>query len=85
MIRLARLSVSRPKTALVSWAVVTVVLALIGTGVSESLSPSIVVVPGTESSRAQALTNAQFGPTQLIPILLQGPAEELNKQGPKLK
>jgi RND superfamily putative drug exporter len=63
---------------------VAVLLALIGLGVSKSLSPSIVVVPGTESSRAQHLTDAQFGPTQLVPILLQGPTEQLNKQGPKL-
>ena len=84
MIRLARLSISRPGAALAAWAVVAIALAVIGLGVAKSLSPSIVVVPGTESSRAQQLTNAQFGPTQLVPILLQGPAKELNRQGPKL-
>jgi len=63
---------------------VAVALGAIGLGVSHSLSPSIVVVPGTESSRAQALANAQFGPTQLVPILLQGPAAQLNRQGPRL-
>ncbi|HEY8303469.1 MAG TPA: hypothetical protein VIG42_02655, partial [Solirubrobacteraceae bacterium] len=84
MLRLARLSISRPRGALAAWAIVAVLLALIGLGVSKSLSPSIVVVPGTESSRAQHLTDAQFGPTQLVPILLQGPTEQLDKQGPKL-
>ncbi len=84
MLRLARLSIGRPRGALAAWAIVAVLLALIGLGVSKSLSPTIVVVPGTESSRAQHLTDAQFGPTQLVPILLQGPTEQLNTQGPKL-
>jgi putative drug exporter of the RND superfamily len=84
MLRLARLSIGRPRGALAAWGIVAVLLALIGLGVSKSLSPTIVVVPGTESSRAQHLTDAQFGPTQLVPILLQGPSEQLNKQGPKL-
>ncbi|MGH2879104.1 MAG: MMPL family transporter [Solirubrobacteraceae bacterium] len=84
MIRLARLSIDRPKAALVAWALVAIALALVGLGVAKSLSPTIIVVPGTESSRAQHLTDAQFGPSQLVPILLQGPASELNKQGPKL-
>jgi X-X-X-Leu-X-X-Gly heptad repeat protein len=63
---------------------VAVVLGAIGLGVSHSLSPTIVVVPGAESSRAQALANAQFGPTQLVPILLQGSSTDLNRQGPRL-
>jgi RND superfamily putative drug exporter len=84
MIRLARVSIDRPRAALAAWAVVAVALALVGLGVAKSVSPTIVVVPGTESSRAQHLTDAQFGPSQLVPILLQGPSAELNKQGPKL-
>lgn len=41
-------------------------------------------MPGTQSSRATQLANATFGPSQLIPILLEGPKAQLNKQGPKL-
>ena len=84
MFRLARLSIARPKAALLAWGLVAVALSLIGLGVSHSLSPSIVVVPGTESSRAQQLANAQFGPTQLVPILLEGPSAQLNREGPRL-
>ncbi|MGO9319274.1 MAG: MMPL family transporter [Solirubrobacteraceae bacterium] len=84
MIRLARVSIRRPKAALLAWGALAVVLTLIGLGVSHSLSPSIVVVPGTESSRAQQLANAHFGPTQLVPILLQGPSAQLERQGPRL-
>ncbi len=64
--------------------VVAIVLGAIGLGVSHSLSPTIVVVPGTESSRAQTLTNARFGSTQLVPILLRGPSAALDREGPRL-
>ena len=84
MLKLARISVKHPKLALGAWSVVAVVLVLIGLGVSHSLSPSVTVVPGTQSSRAQQLENARFGPSQLVPILLQGPTAQLDKQGPAL-
>jgi RND superfamily putative drug exporter len=84
MITLARLSIRRPKTAIAAWLVVAVALTLIGLGVSNTLSPSITVVPGTQSSSAERLANAQFGPSQLVPILLEGPKAQLNRQGPKL-
>jgi putative drug exporter of the RND superfamily len=84
VIGLARLSIARPKLSLAVWALVALALGLIGLGVAKSLSPTIVVVPGSESSRAQQLSEARFGPTQLVPILLEGPAAALDRQGPKL-
>ncbi len=84
MISLAKLSIRRPKASLIAWLITGIVLSLIGLGVSKSLSPSITVVPGTQSSRAQQLGNAQFGPTQLVPILLVGPKPQLDRQGPVL-
>jgi putative drug exporter of the RND superfamily len=84
MVSLARLSIRRPKLALAVWLVVGVGLTLIGLGVSSSMSPSVTIVPGTQSSRAQQLANAQFGPTQLVPILLEGPKAQLDRQGPAL-
>jgi RND superfamily putative drug exporter len=84
MITLARFSIRRPKTALLVWLVVAGALTAIGLGVSSTLSPTITVVPGTQSSRALELGKAQFGPTQLVPILLEGPQSQLNRQGPAL-
>ena len=84
MISLARFSIRRPKAALAAWLVVAVALSVVGFGVAGSLSPSITVVSGTQSSRAQQLASAQFGPTQLVPILLEGPKPQLDRQGPKL-
>jgi putative drug exporter of the RND superfamily len=84
MLSLAKFSIKRPKAALAGWLIAGIALSLIGFGVAHSLSPSVTVVPGTESARAQKLANAQFGPTQLVPILLEGPKAQLNKTGPKL-
>jgi len=84
MVQLARLSINRPRAALLGWGALALALSVIGLGVAHSLTPSIVVVPGTESSRAQQLIDARFGPTQLVPILLQGPRGKLETQGPRL-
>ncbi|HUN78276.1 MAG TPA: MMPL family transporter [Solirubrobacteraceae bacterium] len=87
MLRLASLSIRRPLAALIVATVVAVALAAIGLGVDHSLSPSIVIVPGSESSRAAHLYEARFGPSELVPILLQstpGEVAKLESQGPAL-
>ncbi|HEX6743937.1 MAG TPA: MMPL family transporter [Solirubrobacteraceae bacterium] len=84
MIALARLSLRRPVLALLAWTAVAVALGAVGFGVAHQLSPSILVVPGSESARAEHLANAQFGPSQLTPILLRGPQGTLDRQGPAL-
>ncbi|MBI5105278.1 MAG: MMPL family transporter [Solirubrobacterales bacterium] len=84
MLRLARFSISRPRTALALWAAFAVALSLIGLGVSDALSPSKAVIPGTDSARAVHLADAQFGPSQLVPVLLEGPQKEVDRQGPIL-
>jgi hypothetical protein len=76
------MAIRRPVPALAIALAVVLALAGLGLGVSHRLSPSIVVVAGTESSRAQHLTDAQFGPGVLVPILLEGPPAELDRQGP---
>src|SRR5512132_3221646 len=84
MIALARLSLRRPVLALLAWTALVVALGGVGFGVAHQLSPSILVVPGSESARAEHLANAQFGPSQLTPILLRGPKATLDRQGPVL-
>ena len=81
---LAKLSARAPKSALAALVIVAVALSLIGLGAAKTSSPSVNVVPGTESARAQTLATAQFGPSQLAPILLEGPTASLDRQGPAL-
>ena len=84
MIRLARFSTRRPFVAFAIWLAVAAALAAIGLGVSYSLSPTIVVVPGSETARAEHLAESNFGPSVLVPVMLEGPKAELDKQGPAL-
>jgi putative drug exporter of the RND superfamily len=84
MIRLARFSTRRPFVSLALWLAVAAALTAIGLGVSSSLSPTIVVVPGSETARAEHLAESNFGPSVLVPVMLEGPKAELDKQGPAL-
>jgi RND superfamily putative drug exporter len=60
------------------------VLAVLGLGLDGRLSPSSLSIPGTEASRANAMLEAHFGPSAPFPILLQGPAAAIDRQGPRL-
>jgi RND superfamily putative drug exporter len=84
MIALAKFSLRRPVLALLAWTALAVALGAVGYGLEHRLSPSILVVPGSESARAEHLANAQFGPSQLTPILLRGPQATLDREGPVL-
>lgn len=73
-----------PKRVLVAWVVVLVALAVVGGGVQGHLRPAGIVLAGTGSAKAQKLTNRAFGGAITIPILLQGPASQVGKQGRRL-
>jgi RND superfamily putative drug exporter len=65
-------------------AFVLLVLGVIGTGVEGKLDPTTLNVPGTASSQANELAREHFGESAPFAILLEGPAAELDKQGPAL-
>jgi RND superfamily putative drug exporter len=84
VLHLARIAVRHPKATLAGWVVFAAVMVAVGLNVAGGLSPQVTVVAGSESSRAQTLADSRFGPSVLVPIMLQGPARQLNAQGPKL-
>lgn len=84
MLRLARSSIRHPRAALLTWTILAGVLTVIGLGISSTLSPTNTTVAGSQSSRAQHLAETEFGPSVLVPILLEGPARDLDRQGPVL-
>jgi RND superfamily putative drug exporter len=65
-------------------AVLLVVLGVIGTGVEGRLDPTTLDVPGTASSRANAMLREHFGDSAPFAILLRGPAAAIDRQGPQL-
>lgn len=84
MMRLAEQSIRLPKRTLAFWLIVTAALAFAAFGIRDVLAPSQTVIPGTQSARAEQMARDQFGPSVLVPILLRGPAVQLDAQGPKL-
>jgi putative drug exporter of the RND superfamily len=65
-------------------ALLLLALGLIGTGVESRLDPTTLDVPGTESSRGDELLREHFGDSAPFAILLRGPADALDRQGPRL-
>lgn len=82
--RLAQLSIRHPRTTLAAWLVLVLGLGVLGSRIEGRFAPSILVPKGTESARAQKLADSYFGDSVLTPIMLAGPASQLDRQGPAL-
>lgn len=76
--------VGRPWRVLAVSALVVAVLGFLGIGLEDKLSPSSLSIPGTSSQRANDLLREHFGDTAPFVVLLEGPPEELDRQGPAL-
>jgi RND superfamily putative drug exporter len=74
----------RSWTILIAWGAAIVVLTFLGRGITERLAPMSLEVPGTPSSRAEAILRAKFGNTIPIAILLRGPPGQVDAQGRRL-
>jgi putative drug exporter of the RND superfamily len=77
-------SLRHPRATLLVAFLAIVGLALVARGVEDKLRPTSPAIPGTESSRGNELLNEHFGDTAPFAILLQGPAVEIDAQGPRL-
>jgi len=73
-----------PKSVLAVAAVLLASLAAIGVGVEDRLDPTTLDVPGTESLRAGEMAREHFGDSAPFAILLRGPSEAIDRQGPRL-
>jgi RND superfamily putative drug exporter len=73
-----------PREILLIAGIVLAALAVIGTGVDSRLDPTTLDVPGSASAEANQMLEEHFGPSAPFAILLQGPAEALEEQGPRL-
>jgi putative drug exporter of the RND superfamily len=63
---------------------IIVALAILGRGVADELRPVSIAIESTESGRAGKLLEEHFGDTAPFAILLQGPPNALDRQGPEL-
>lgn len=60
------------------------ILGILGIGLESKLSPTSLEIPGTPSAKATALLRKHFGDSAPFVILLRGPSQQLDRQGPKL-
>jgi RND superfamily putative drug exporter len=60
------------------------VLGFVGRDVESKLNPTSLDVPGTDANVANKMLEKYFGDSAPFAILLQGPPEQIEKQGPKL-
>ena len=74
----------RSWSILIAWAAAIIMLALLGSGLGGRLAPMSLAVPGTPSSRAEAMLTSEFGNTVPIAVLLRGPPAEVDLQGQRL-
>lgn len=82
--RLAQICIRHPRATLATWLVLVLGLGVLGSRIEGQFAPSILVPKGTESARAQKLADSYFGDSVLTPIMLVGPARQLDEQGPAL-
>jgi RND superfamily putative drug exporter len=80
----APLSARHPKRVLAVCAVIVAFLAVLGFGVQDKLSPTSLDIGGTPSFKANNLLKEHFGDTALFAVLLQGPKQEIDRQGPEV-
>src|SRR4051812_27580996 len=78
----ARFAVRHAVWVLVGWVVIVAAFGLIGRGVEGKVQPSLLFVPGTESSHWRDIRQGSFN-EELI-VLLVGPPREIDRQGPQL-
>ena len=60
------------------------VLGVVGLGVEDKLDPLNLTIDGTGSARGEELAEEHFGDATQFAVLLTGPAEEIDRQGPPL-
>jgi RND superfamily putative drug exporter len=82
--RLSGAAIARPRAALALFAVTILSLAYFGHDLESRLTPTTLLVPGSESARAADLYSQEFGDGITIPVLLEGPPAALDEQGPAL-
>ena len=78
----ARFAVRHAVPVLIGWAVIVAGFGLVGRDVESKVQPSLLFVPGTESSDWREVREGSFH--EALVVLLAGPADEIDRQGPKL-
>ncbi|MFL5911866.1 MAG: MMPL family transporter [Gaiellaceae bacterium] len=74
----------RDRISLILWIVLIAVIAPFRLGATERMHASEVLIPGSEAAKAEQLSNRSFGREFDHVLLLKGPPNALDRQGPKI-
>lgn len=77
-------AIARPRAALAAWLAAIAILAGLGLNVEDRLTQSIFVLPGSETERAIEISRDEFGESVFVPVLLEGPPADVERQGQAL-
>jgi putative drug exporter of the RND superfamily len=77
-------SLRRPRWVLAFAAILIVFFGIVGINVEGSLKPTTLYVKGQQSSEASDQLERYFGDSAPFVVLLQGPAGQIDEQGPAL-
>ncbi len=82
MTALARFAVRRRRLVLAAWLLVFVAAIIVGQGTRDQIRQPSLTIPGSDSARAGQLTERAFGGTISMAVLLEGPADLVERRGP---
>jgi putative drug exporter of the RND superfamily len=82
--RLGRFATRRPVWILSAWALVFVVALLTASNARQQIHETDLQIPGSDSARAAQLTQSQFGSTIALAVLLIGPQQTVEREGPAI-
>lgn len=79
---LGRFATRRPVWILGAWAVVFALALLTASNARQQIHETDLQIPGSDSARAAQLTREQFGSTIALAVLLVGPRQVVEREGP---
>jgi RND superfamily putative drug exporter len=77
-------SLRRPALTIALTLAAVAALAAFGLDIEQRLAPISLTIAGTDSAHGQQLAERHFGQSSPFAVLLRGPANEIERQGPRL-
>jgi len=74
----------RDRVRLVAFVAAVGVLSMFRLGAADRMHASDVLIPGTKSAEARAVSDRSFGTENQLMVLLQGSPDALDRQGPRI-
>ncbi len=84
MRHIARFAIGRPRSVLAVWLALLIAALLLADTARESLHETDLQIPGTPAALTASVVESEFGGQTGMAILLKGPKDVLDREGPRL-